>query len=182
MASVKNSWQTLNSRQVYDNEWLEVAEDEVINPAGKPGIYGKIHFKSRACGIIPIDERGNTWLVGQHRYVLDQYSWEIPMGGVPLDEDMLAGARRELKEETGLTAASFEKLLDVYISNSVTDEAGVVYVATGLTEGEPEFEDTEDIEIRKLPFGDALRMVTDGEITDLLSVAGILRYAMRAGS
>ena len=182
MAKRKNPWKTLGSREAYDNPWIRVHEDKTINPAGKPGIYGKIHFKSRACGIIPIDTNGDTWLVGQHRYVLDAYSWEIPMGGVPLDEDPLAGARRELKEETGLSASNWEEILNVHISNSVSDEAGVVYVATGLTEGEPQFEDTEDITIRRLPFADALQMVVNGEITDLLSVAGLLRCAMRASA
>lgn len=177
MAERKNPWTLVNSRDVYENNWIALAEDEVINPAGKPGIYGTIHFKSRACGVIPIDEQGNTWLVGQYRYVLNQYSWEIPMGGVPLDEDLLVGAQRELREETGLSANRWEKILDVHISNSVTDEAGAVFVATELTHGEPEFEDTEDIEIRKLPFAEAVGMVLNGEITDVLSVAGVLRYA-----
>lgn len=180
MARRDKPWQTLSSREAYDNPWIRVDEDQIINPAGKPGIYGKIHFKSRACGIIPIDTNGDTWLVGQYRYVLDSYSWEIPMGGVPLGEDTLAGARRELKEETGLTASNWEPILNVHISNSVSDEAGVVYVAMGLTEGKPEFEETEDITIMRLPFADALQMVFNGEISDLLSVAGLLRYATRA--
>lgn len=178
MANRRNPWQTKSSRQIYENAWIRVDEDQVVNPAGKPGIYGKIHFKSHACAILPIDEQGNTWLVGQYRYALDRYSWEIPMGGVPVDEDLISGAKRELKEETGLTAASWETILGSFISNSVTDQYGVVYLATDLTEGEPDFEDTEDISIKKLPFTEALRMVTDGEITDLLSIAGILRYAL----
>lgn len=181
MAERDNPWKKLSTREAYDNPWIRVDEDEIINPAGKPGIYGKIHFKSRACAIIPIDTNGHTWLVGQYRYVLDAYSWEIPMGGVPLGEDLLAGAQRELKEETGLTASHWEQILNVHISNSVSDETGVVFVATGLTEGEPEFEDTEDITIKRLPFADALQMTVNGEITDLLSVAGLLRYASLAG-
>lgn len=177
MPETKNPWKTLSVAEVYDNAWIRVDENDVVNPSGNPGIYGKIHFKNLACGIIPLDEDGDTWIVGQYRYTLDRYSWEIPMGGVPVASDPLAGAQRELKEETGLTAQRWKSILDVHISNSITDEAGVVYVAEGLTHGEPEFEDTERIEIKKLPFDDVVRMVDAGEITDVLSVAGILKLA-----
>ena len=177
MPDTKNPWKTLGVTKVYDNAWISVDEHDVVNPSGNPGIYGKIHFKNLACGIIPIDEDGDTWIVGQYRYALDRYSWEIPMGGVPVGADPLAGAQRELKEETGLTADRWRSILDVDISNSITDEAGIVYVAEGLTHGEPEFEDTERIEIRKLPFDDVVRMVDAGEIADVLSVAGIFKLA-----
>ncbi len=174
--SSKNPWQTLNIREVYDNPWIRVTAEDVIKPSGDHGVYGKVGFKNRACAIIPLSDNGDTWLVGQHRYTLDVYSWEIPMGGVPQDEALLAGAKRELKEETGLTAECWERILECHVSNSVTDEYGCVYVATGLTEGEPEFEDTEDLQIRRLPFDDALQMVMTGEITDLLSIAGLLKW------
>ena len=177
MSGQKNPWKTLDSSEKYDNPWIHVREDQVINAAGNPGIYGTISFKNIACGIIPLDEHGNTWIVGQYRYTLDEYSWEIPMGGVKVGSDLLAGAKRELKEETGLTAADWQQILRVHISNSVTDEVGVVYVAKGLQEGEPEFEDTEQIQIRKLPFQELLSMTQDGQITDVLSVAGILKFA-----
>lgn len=181
MTEAKNPWQTISVTDVYENPWIQVAEHQVVNPAGQPGIYGKVSFKSLACGIIPIDGDGNTWIVGQYRYTLDAYSWEIPMGGIPLGEDLLAGARRELREETGLTARSWEKILDVHISNSVTDEAGVVLIAEELSQGEPEFDQTEQIEIRRLPFGELFQMTLDGEITDLLSVAGVLKFAAIRG-
>jgi len=145
--------------------------------SGKPGIYGKISFKSVACGIIPLDEQDNTWIVGQYRYTLDEYSWEIPMGGVPVGTDMLDGAMRELKEETGLSAKSWERILTVHLSNSVTDEVGIAFVARDLEHGEPEFGETEKIEIRKIPFAESLEMAMDGRITDVLSVAGILKLA-----
>ncbi len=173
----RNPWQTLSIREVFDNPWIRVTAEDVIKPSGGHGVYGKVSFKNRACGIIPLSEDGDTWLVGQHRYTLDVYSWEIPMGGVPLDEDLLGGAQRELKEETGLTAEHWERILECHVSNSITDEYGCVYLATGLTEGEPEFEDTEELQIRRLPFDDALQMVMTGEITDLLSIAGLLKLA-----
>jgi len=178
MPETKNPWKTLSVTEVYDNPWIRVTNHDVINPSGNPGIYGKVHFKNLACGIIPLDDDGNTWIVGQYRYTLDHYSWEIPMGGVAAGTDPLAGAQRELKEETGLAAVRWRLLCNVHLSNSITDEAGVVYVAEGLTPGEPEFDETERIEIRKLPFDDAARMVYDGDITDALSVVGILRLAV----
>jgi 8-oxo-dGTP pyrophosphatase MutT (NUDIX family) len=177
MTETKNPWKTLKTTEVYDNSWIHIDEHNVINPSGNPGIYGTIHFKNLACGIIPLDDDDTTWIVGQYRYALNRYSWEIPMGGVAVGTDPLTGAQRELKEETGLTAAQWKKILDVDLSNSVTDETGVVFVAEGLTRGEPEFEETEQIEIRELPFDDLVQMVIDGQITDLLSVAGILKLA-----
>ncbi|MGI9308295.1 MAG: NUDIX domain-containing protein [Gammaproteobacteria bacterium] len=177
MTSRKNPWKTLDEKAIYDNSWISVSEHQVINPSGNPGIYGKVSFKNIAIGIIPIDENGFTWLVGQHRYTLDLWSWEIPMGGGPLDGDPLQSAQRELLEETGLSATNWERILDTHISNSITDEAGIVYVATDLTEGTPDFDDTEDIEIQRLPFTDVVRMARTGKITDVLSIAGILQYA-----
>ena len=178
MTVPRNPWRTLTIREVYDNPWIRVTAEDVIKPSGDPGIYGKVSFKNVACGIIPLADNGDTWLVGQHRYTLDRYSWEIPMGGVPVAEDGLAGAQRELKEETGLTAATWERILDSHISNSITDEVGVVYLAEDLSEGEPEFGDTEELEIRRLPFRDALHMAMTGEMTDVLSLAGLFKLAM----
>lgn len=171
-------WQKLGTRTVFENPWITVTEDHVINPGGGENQYGVVHFKNVAVGIVALDDAGNTWLVGQDRYTLGQYSWEIPMGGAPRDESPLAAARRELKEETGLTAASWSELMQLHTSNSITDEQGVVFVATDLEEGEPEFEETEDITIRKLPFADALAMIFRGEITDAISVAAMLRLAV----
>ena len=181
MSDQENPWKTLSGKTVYDNQWITVNEYQVINPSGGRGIYGKVSFKGLAVGIIPIDDKGNTWLVGQFRYTLDEYSWEIPMGAVPREETYESGALRELKEETGLIAKKLEFLCKIHTSNSVTDEAGMVYVATDLTQGETEFDETEDITIRKLPFKEAFEMAMNGEITDSLSVAGILKYAHLKG-
>ena len=171
------SWKQLDSRIVYENPWMEVREDHVINPGGGKNHYGYVHFKNRAIAILPLDNEDNTWLVGQQRYTLSEYSWELPMGGAPLDESPLDAAKRELKEETGLTAERWSEVMRLHTSNSITDELGIVYIAEGLTQGEPEFEETEDLDIRKLPLQTALQLVNDGKITDAISAAAILRVA-----
>ncbi len=176
-----NPWITKNSSEIYQNSWIRVDEHEIINPAGKDGIYGTVHFKNKALAIIPIDQDGNTWLVGQFRYPLNQYSWEVPMGGGSIGKDLLESAKRELKEETGLTAKKWTEIMRIHTSNSVTDEEGIVYLAEDLTHGETEFEETEVLEIRKLPFSDVLKMVMDGSITDGISIAGVLKAARILG-
>lgn len=170
-----NPWKQQSSKNIYDNPWLNLSEDKVINPGGGISHYGKIHFKNLAIGIIPIDDNNNTWLVGQYRYVPDCYSWEIPMGGGPLHIDPLESAKRELREETGLTANTWQELMHLHTSNSITDERGIVYVARDLTKGETEFEETEDIKIIKIPLDNAIQLINDGEITDAITVAGLLK-------
>jgi 8-oxo-dGTP pyrophosphatase MutT (NUDIX family) len=177
----KNPWITKSKQTVYENPWIRVEHHDVINPSGKEGIYGKAHFKNRAMAIIAIDDQGFTWLVGQHRYALDEYSWEIPMGGGPNEKDLLESAKRELKEETGLTAEKWTLLMKIHTSNSVTDEVGYVYLAKELSEGETEFEETELLNVKKLHFSEALNWVMDGKITDSISVAGILKAAKLLG-
>jgi 8-oxo-dGTP pyrophosphatase MutT (NUDIX family) len=168
------TWKKLSSKTVYDNPWITVFEDRVINPGGGRNDYGHVHFKNRAVAIVPLDGNGNTWLVGQDRYTLGQKSWELPMGGAPLAEPPLAAAKRELKEETGLSAEKWIEILHLHTSNSITDESGIVFVAENLTEGAPEFEETENIEIRKLPLAEAVQMALRGDITDAISVAALL--------
>jgi len=177
------TWQKLASRVIYDNDWMQVREDHVINPGGGENQYGYVHFKNRAVAIIALDEADNTWLVGQQRYTLGEYSWELPMGGAPLDEAPLAAAKRELQEETGLSARNWEEVLRLHTSNSITDEVGLVYIATRLMMGMPNTEETEDLEVRKLPLEEAVQMVLDGEITDAISVAALLHlHAVRTAS
>lgn len=179
LPSYPNSWKYQSSKNIYDNPWFSLHEDKVINPGGGISHYGKVNFKNLAIGIIPLDENNNTWLVGQYRYVPDCYSWEIPMGGGPLHIDPLDSAKRELKEETGLTAKHWEELIQLHTSNSVTNEHGIVYIAKGLTEGETEFEETEDLKIQKLPLDEAIDRAMCGEITDAISVAGLLKIKLR---
>lgn len=168
-------WQRKSRAQVYENPWINLTHEEVITPAGSDGIYGKVHFKNRAIGIIPLDENHNTVLVGQYRYALDEYSWEIPMGGGPLHEDPLQCAQRELKEETGLYGGDWQQLFKLHTSNSVTDEEGYVFLARDLMQGEQALEDTEkDLVLKHLPFSEAISLLEQGGITDVISIAGLL--------
>ncbi|PID62083.1 MAG: DNA mismatch repair protein MutT [Gammaproteobacteria bacterium] len=168
-------WVTRTSRTVYENPWIEVSHREVTAPTGKHGIYGLVSFRNRAIGILPIDADGHTWLVGQHRYTLDSYSWEIPEGGAPLNESPLAAAQRELVEETGLVARRWTALLDLHTSNSVTDEVAHSFIAQDLLHGEAAPDDTELLELRRLPLADAVQMVLDGRITDALAMATLMK-------
>lgn len=170
-----NPWTTLESRKIYENNWISLTEHQVINPSGGRGIYGEVHFRNHAIGILPLDEELNTWLVGQYRFPLKAYSWEIPEGGGPLDQPLLDSAKRELQEETGLIAGSWTELLRMHLSNSVSDEAGVVFIARELTMGPAEPEETEELVLRKLPFEEAYQMALDGRITDSMSVAALLK-------
>jgi 8-oxo-dGTP pyrophosphatase MutT (NUDIX family) len=173
------SWKKLTSKIVFDNPWITVLEDRVINPGGGRNDYGHVHFKNRAVAILPLDGDGNTWLVGQDRYTLGIFTWELPMGGAPLHESPLAAAKRELKEETGLRAAKWTEVITLHTSNSITDEVGIVFIAEQLTEGESELDETEKIELRKLTMTEALAMIDRGEITDAISVAALLAVARR---
>jgi 8-oxo-dGTP pyrophosphatase MutT (NUDIX family) len=171
---VRGSWRQLDQQLVYENPWISVTHENVLTPAGTAGIYGVVHFKSRAVGVVPLDDDGYVWLVKQFRYPLNQYSIEIPEGGSLLGDDMLEAAKRELREETGITANCWTHLLDLHTSNSVTDESGAVYLAQGLTQGEMALEATEDIEVLRVSLTEAIDWIFTGKITDSLSVMGLL--------
>jgi 8-oxo-dGTP pyrophosphatase MutT (NUDIX family) len=175
-----NPWRTLSSSIVYDNPWITLTEFQVLNPAGNPGIYGKVHFKNMAIGIVALDDDGWISLVGQYRYTTDRYSWEIPEGGGHHDVDPLTSAQRELLEETGLKAGQWELLLQMHLSNSVTDEFCQVYLATELQQFEAEPEETEQLKYLKLPLSEAWQRVKSGEITDAITVASLQAYRMIA--
>lgn len=178
LAEKTGGWKTKASTVVYENPWIKVSHEEVITPKGTNGIYGVVHFKNTAIGVVPIDNEGNTWLVKQSRYTLNQYTWEIPEGGCPQGESPISAAKRELEEEVGLQASNWQELMTMHLSNSVTDEFCVVFVARDLFTGQQQLEATEDIEYKKLPLHEAIDMVKRGEITDGISVAALLRVAL----
>lgn len=165
----RGPWIVNASRQVYDNKWIQVSEHDVTNPGGNPGLYGVCHVKGLAVGVVPVDADGHVWLVGQHRFPGDYFSWELPEGGGDMAVAPIESARRELKEETGLTAAGWQELLRLDFSNAITDEIGIGFLAWDLTIGEPEPDDDESIEIRRLPFDEALDMAMGGGIRDAFS-------------
>jgi ADP-ribose pyrophosphatase len=173
-----NPWQITSEKNVYDNPWINLTEYQVINPSGNPGIYGKVHFKNVAIGVLPLDENFNTYLVGQYRFPLQQYSWEMPEGGGPLGTDPLDSAKRELLEETGLKAKSWTALVRIHLSNSVSDELSIIYLARGLEQHEAEPEETEQLIIKKIPFEEMYRMVCEGQITDAMTVAAVLKVRL----
>jgi len=172
------TWKRLKSDVVYDNPWITVFDEKVLNPNGGESQYGRVHFKSKAIAIVPLDNDGNTWLVGQHRYTTGEYTWEVPMGGSDEGEKPVETAKRELKEETGLTAGKMQQIMRLHPSNSITDEEGFVFVATDLELGETNFDADENLQVRKLPILDAIEMVKTNEITDAMSVAALLRIVL----
>jgi 8-oxo-dGTP pyrophosphatase MutT (NUDIX family) len=176
-----NPWKTISKHLKYENPWIRVEEHQVINPSGKEGIYGTVHFKNIAIGIIPVDEEGNTWIVGQYRYPLNQYSWEIIEGGGKIGIDPLQSAKRELLEEAGILAAHWELLTTLHTSNSVTDELGMIYVARSLSFTESQPDETEQLVVKKIPIQEAVHMVLNNEITDSLSMIGLMRYWLKYG-
>jgi 8-oxo-dGTP pyrophosphatase MutT (NUDIX family) len=173
MNNQENPWKVLDEKMLYENPWIRLTEYQVINPSGGRGIYGEVHYKHIAVGIIPVDADWNTWLVGQYRFTLNQYSWEIPEGGGKMDEDPETAAKRELLEETGLVATEWTKILTMHLSNSVSDEFAYIYLARNLEQHEPEPEETEALTVRKIHFDEAFSMVEAGQITDSMSVAAI---------
>lgn len=166
----------------FSNPFFRIYEDQAWNRrAGRHFPYGIISFRNRAVGILPLEPDGRVWLVGQHRYATGEFSWELPMGGVPPDMTLLDGAKKELKEETGLDAAHWEPLLQtVHLSNSVTDEVGAVFLARGLSEGVMAPEASEELWVVTTPLEDAVAAALDGRITDSLTVAGLLALVARA--
>lgn len=171
-------WKTLATRTVYENDWIEVSHRDVVAPTGHAGIYGVVHFRNRAVGVVPLDDEGYTWLVGQWRYTLDAWSWEIPEGGAPPDEAPLDAARRELAEETGLVARHWSPLLEMHTSNSVTDECAVAYLARGLSAGASAPDETEVLSVKRLPLSEAVAMALDGRISDGFAMAALLKVEL----
>ena len=176
-AATKQQWQQLSSEVVYENPWIRVDHDTVLTPGGSEGIYGCVHFKNHAVGILAIDDSGWTWLVQQTRYPHNCMTWEIPEGGSPAEEACLDSAKRELVEEAGLEATQWSEWLQLQLSNSVTDELATIYLAQKLSKTHTSHEDTEDISVKHLPLKEAIKMVHTGEIVDAMSVASLLKAA-----
>ncbi|MGZ3930420.1 MAG: NUDIX domain-containing protein [Bacteroidia bacterium] len=173
-----NPWKTNKSEAVYESPWIKVMKHDVLNPANKPATYSVVNFKNLAIGVLVLDNEYNTWLVGQWRYPVNEYSWEIPEGGGALDVDPLASAKRELKEETGIVAKQFKEIMRLHLSNSATNELAIVYVARDLSFEEAEPEESEVLQIKKLPISEAYDWVMAGKITDAISVAAILKVKL----
>jgi ADP-ribose pyrophosphatase len=174
----ENPWKITSQKSIYDNPWISLTEYQVLNPSGNPGIYGKVHFKNVAIGILPLDADLNTYLVGQYRFPLDSYSWEMPEGGGPVGTDPLESAKRELLEETGLKASQWTEIQRMHLSNSVSNELSIIYLARDLAQFEAEPEDTEQLIINKVSFAEVYRMVCEGEITDSMTVAAVLKVQL----
>ncbi len=173
-----NPWTIKGKKKIYENKWITLTEYAVLNPSGREGVYGKVHFKNVAIGVVALDDDEQIWLVGQFRFTLDQYSWEIPEGGAPVGTDPLESAQRELKEETGLTAVNWKQLQTMHLSNSVSDELAIIYLATDLQEGEAEPEETEKLLSKKVSLEEAWQMVENGMITDSMTVAAITKIKL----
>lgn len=173
-----NPWKILSSHKVYDNKWINVTEYQVLNPSGNKGIYGKVHFKNQAIGIVPLDKEFNTYLVGQYRFTIDEYSWEIPEGGCPFNEKTITAAQRELLEETGLKANKWTKLMNIHTSNSVTDERGEIFLARELSQHTSSPEETEQLAVKKVPLEKVIEMIDEGKITDSITIAAIYKVKL----
>ena len=168
-------WTTLTLDVPFESPWLRVEASDVIAPTGNPAKYGVVRFQNRAIAVFALHDDGTVPLVGQMRYSIDAYSWEIPEGGAPLDEDPRDGAMRELHEETGLIAADLREILSMDLSNSVTDEACVCFLATGLSQAETEPDETEHFDYARVPFSQLLKAVISGQVRDAITIACVLR-------
>ena len=177
-ATRNGPWLRHSRHVAYENPWITIWHDDVARPDGSPGIYGVVHFANLAAGAVVLDDDDRVLLVGQHRYTLDSYSWEIPEGGVPAGESALDGAQRELREETGVEADGWREIARFHLSNSISDEAGVLFAARATSQGVASPEPSEDLAIRWLPFDEALAMTTDGRITDAMTILGLQRVAI----
>ena len=174
----RGPWTTLNEELRYETPWIAVSHHDILDPSGTQGIYGTIHFKNIAIGIVPLDEELNTWIVGQYRYPIQAYSWEIPEGGGKRDIPPIDSAKRELREEVGIEASRWSEVLRMDLSNSASDEHAVIFVAQGLTFHAPQPDHDEELEQRKLPFAELFQMVKRGEVRDSLTVAAVMKVQL----
>lgn len=172
-----NPWTFLSKTQIYDNRFITHSQHQLLNVVGNPAEYTFVHFKNRAVSIVPYED-GHVYLVGQFRYVVGAYSWELPAGGCPPENEVLEAAKWELKEETGLRAESYEPFIEMHTSNAITDEWAIVFLATGLTQGEAAPEENEVLQVRKLSLDDLFAEVEAGDITDAMTVAAAYKLML----
>lgn len=175
--STKNPWQCLGTKEIYSNPWIRVREDRVVSPGGRHGIYGVVESRI-ATGVVALTNDRQIYLVGQYRYPVNEYSWEIPEGGAEADEDPMEAAKRELREETGLMAREWRQLGgEIHLSNCFSAERGYLYVAQGLEDGVAQPDHTEQLQVKIIPFAECLGMVEQGSIKDSLTIIAVLRVA-----
>lgn len=174
----RGPWTTLKEEVRYETPWISVSHHDILDPSGQQGIYGTVHFKNLAIGVVPLDEELNTWIVGQYRYPVQAYSWEIPEGGGKRDVPPVESAQRELREEAGILANSWREILRMDLSNSASDEHAILYIAQDLRFIPPQPDHDEELTLRKLPFAELYRMVRAGEILDSLTVAAVMRVQL----
>lgn len=172
-------WKTLSSSQIYTNPWFSVREDQVIAPDGRSDIYHVVSAGRVAVGIVPLWEDGSITLVGQYRYPVQQYSWEIPEGGGDVGSEPVESAKRELREETGIIANTWQYLGQVHTSNCFLDEVCHLFLATNLRQGPADPSPEEILQLQRLPFQEAVTMVKDGLMTDAISIAAIFHVMSR---
>ncbi|MBT8471299.1 MAG: NUDIX hydrolase [Marinicaulis sp.] len=173
-------WVVRSSRLTFENPWIRVTDHDVLHPDGSDGEYGVVSFKNIAIGVLPITERGETWLVGQHRFPSEKYSWELPEGGGLVDDSPLESAKRELREETGVSAENWIELTRFDVSNSVTDERAICFLAYGLHHGQSAPEPSELLDVKKVPLKDVYHNVMTGEISDSLTIMMVLMASAKA--
>ncbi len=174
----RGPWTTLKEEVRYETQWIAVSHHDILDPSARQGIYGVVHFKNLAIGIIPLDDELNTWIVGQYRYPIQAYSWEIPEGGGKRDIPPLESAKRELREEAGIEALRWNEILRMDLSNSASDEHAIIFVAQGLTFHPPQPDHDEELELKKIPFEELYRMVMRGEVLDSLTVAAVMKVKL----
>jgi 8-oxo-dGTP pyrophosphatase MutT (NUDIX family) len=175
---IENPWKILNKHDVYETPWIKVTHHDVLNPAGHEGVYGTVHFKNYAIGILVLDEQYNTWIVGQYRFPMKMYTWEIPEGGGKVGGNPLDAAKRELLEEVGIEANHWRFIQHMQLSNSASDEVAFLYLAQNLTYHQPKPDDDEALQQQKIPFEALYQKVKSGEITDSLTVAAVLKVKL----
>lgn len=176
-----NPWKTVSQRLVHENPWFRVREDDVIRPDSKPGKYFVVETRI-ATGVVALTAKHEIYLVGQYRYPVDEYSWEIPEGGTEMGEDALSAAKRELREEAGLLAKNWQPLGDEFhLTNCISSEVGQLFLAQDLEQVASEPDATEILQVRCLPFQEALKMVTKGEIKDSITIIALYRAAFLLG-